>query len=445
VSRHPIHRSHIAASIVACLSLAAAAVHAGPAEGETRTSYKLSFGPGGDEPGYTRVLADTVYEKERGYGFEPGSKVKEVERAAAGGPYGGFVTGEQPFYFSLAVPEGNYKVTVALGDPAGESDTTVKAELRRLMLEEVKTVAGKVESLSFVVNVRTPNYPGGKVHLKAPRETTAEAWAWDERITLEFNGSRPCLCALTVEKVDVSTVYILGDSTVCDQSAEPYASWGQMLPRFLKPDVAVANHAESGETLHSSAGAKRLDKVLSQMKSGDYLLIQYGHNDMKDKTPDAPQSYKAALRQWVQKVRQKGGTPVLITPMNRHRFDGNTVTNSLKEYPDMVREAAKEEGVTLIDLNAMSKTLYEALGSEPSIQLFEHAGDSKKFDATHHSPYGAYELAKCVIEGIRQSRLDLASHIADGVPVFDPAKPDTAADFKVPPSPVFTKQRPLGD
>src|SRR5947207_82041 len=118
--------------------------------------------------------------------------------------------------------------------------------------------------------------------------------------------------------------------------------------------------------------------------------------------------------------------------MNRHTFEGGKVTNSLREYPDMVREAAKEENVALIDLNAMSKTLYEAMGERPSIQLFEHAGtDLSKFDATHHSPYGAYELAKCVVEGIKQAKLDLAAHVADDVPAFDAAKPDPVDKFDV--------------
>ena len=86
----------------------------------------------------------------------------------------------------------------------------------------------------------------------------------------------------------------------------------------------------------------------------------------------------------------------------------------------------------LIDLNEMSKTLYESMGPQKSIQLFEHTGaDLSKFDATHHSPYGAYELAKCIIEGIRQNKLDLANHIPNDVPAFDPSKPDPVDQFDV--------------
>ncbi len=409
------------------------------------THWKFDFTGGKATDGYTQVSPTAEYSKEQGFGFESGAKVQVLDRGD-GGAGAHIITSDSPFYFSADVPEGNYKITVTLGDPKGESTTTVKAELRRLMLEHVHTDAGQQVTKSFVVNVRTPKIStGGNVHLKSPRETTNEAWAWDERITLEFSDAHPCVSDLQIEKVDVPTIYILGDSTVCDQSKEPYASWGQMITRFFQPDIAVANHAESGETYASSTGAKRLDKVLSVMKPGDYLLMQFGHNDMKSKAADAPQQYKANIRKWVKQVKEKGGIPVVITPMNRHSFEGDKVTNSLKEYPDMAREAAKEEDVAMIDLNAMSKTLYEALGPKPSIQLFEHNADASKFDGTHHSPYGAYELAKCVVVGIQQAKLDIAAHISKDFHGFDPAKPDALAQFDVPPSPGLTADRPLGD
>ncbi len=160
---------------------------------------------------------------------------------------------DQPFLFSVAVPEGNYKVTVTLGDANAASTTTVKAELRRLMLEKIHADAGKTETRTFAVNVRTPQIAGGgEVHLK-PREKTSEMMAWDDKLTLEFNGDRPSVSSLEISSADLPTVYILGDSTVCDQPKEPWNSWGQMLTRFLNPDVAVAYHAESGESLRQFA------------------------------------------------------------------------------------------------------------------------------------------------------------------------------------------------
>lgn len=410
------------------------------AQAADNPAHKLAFGSAQPAEGFTRVDANLLYNKETGYGFEAGAKVQANERG---------ITADAPFYFSAAVPEGNYKVTVTLGDSVGESTTTVKAELRRLMLERVHTSAGQFEKRTFIVNVRTPRITDDlKVKLKEPRETRDEAWAWDERITLEFNGKRPSVSAIEIERALVPTVFLLGDSTVCDQSGEPYASWGQMFPRFFKPDVAIANHAESGESLASSTGARRIDKVLSLMKTGDYLFVQFGHNDMKSKAPDAVAQYKASLKRWVAQVKEKGGTAVLVTPMNRHRFTNGVVTNSLQEYPQMVREAAKEEGVAMIDLNAMSKSLYEALGERPSVHLFKHVGsDLTKFDATHHSPYGAYELARCVVEGIKQNKLELAGHLSDDAAkvTFDPSKPDALETIDLPASPGISKERPLGD
>jgi lysophospholipase L1-like esterase len=427
---------------VLCIVGCAALLVSAKSSRAERPTWKLDFNSASAQSGFTPVVTSQYYNKQTGFGFEPQSADAPplaVENKA------GFVTASQPFYFSAAVPEGNYRVTLTLGDPAGESDTTVKAELRRLMLENVHTAAGEIVTKSFIVNVRTTKFPGGEVHLKMPREATQEAWAWDEKLTLEFNGKRPCLRTMVIEPVNVPTVFILGDSTVCDQPAEPYASWGQMLPRFFKPDIAVSNNAESGETLRSSAGAHRIDKVLSLCKAGDYVLIQYGHNDMKSKDATAADEYENTLKQWCEKIKKTGASPVLITSMNRHTFTGDTVTNSLGEYPAKVRDAAKAEGVAMIDLNAMSKTLYEHFGPTGSIALFEHKADSSKFDATHHSPFGAYELAKCVIQGIRQNKLELASHILDDVPAFDPAKPDSAEQVNIPPSPVSTTLRPLGN
>ncbi|HEX8201915.1 MAG TPA: rhamnogalacturonan acetylesterase, partial [Isosphaeraceae bacterium] len=337
--------------------------------------------------------------------------------------------GAAPFSFSVALPEGNYRVTVTLGDSAGASRTTVRAESRRLMLERVATAAGEFTTRTFPVNVRTPRIAGdARVRLKA-RERGA--LHWDEKLTLEFNDARPCVCALEIAPADDAvTVFILGDSTVTDQPSEPYRGWGQMLPRFFGPGVAVANHAESGESLKSARGAGRLDKVLSTMKPGDYLLIQFGHNDQKERGPGvgAFTTYAGDLKQFVAAARGRGGIPVLVTSMQRRRFDAaGRVVNSLGDYPEAVRRVAREEGVPLIDLHALSTAFYEALGPTESARAF--------VDGSHHTNYGAYELARCVVEGIKQDAPGLAQGLRDdGVP-FDPHHPDPPEGFRIPASP----------
>jgi hypothetical protein len=241
-----------------------------------QTSLQFDFGSGQPAAGWTQVAPTNIYSPGAGFGFEPDATVVAGKNS---------ISSAAPFYFSVKLPEGNYKVTATLGGDAA-SVTTVKAELRRLMLEKIQTADGKTETCTFIVNLRTPAIStGGSVHLKG-REQTTELWDWDEKMTLEFNGTNPSISKLEIEKADVPTVFILGDSTVCDQPLEPWNSWGQMLPRFFKPEIAVANHSESGETIASSLGAKRFDKVFSLMKPGDYLFVQFGHNDQKDKNPE---------------------------------------------------------------------------------------------------------------------------------------------------------------
>ena len=381
---------------------------------------KFEFGPGAEK---------NIYNPETGYGFEPGAKITCSDRMC---------TSDQPFYFSVRLPEGNYNVTVTL---ARESVTTIKAELRRLMIENVETKRGRFATRTFTVNVRTPQIAGGgEVKLK-DREKTTEIWAWDEKLSLEFN-SRPAVAAIEITRANVPTIYLLGDSTVADQPREPYNSWGQMLTRFFGAGVAIANHAESGESLRSSLAAKRLDKVLSVIRPGDYLFIQYGHNDEKEKGEGvgAFTTYKSDLKKFVAEARARKATPVLITPVQRRTFDQDQrITNSHGDYPEAVRQVAKEENVPLIDLNAMSKTLYEAWGAEPSKRAFAPN------DNTHHNNYGSYELAKCIVEGIRANKLNIARFLIKGLPRFDPSRPDLFESIKIPPSPLQTDVKPVGN
>jgi len=395
----------------------------------TVSSYKFYFGTGNTPAGYIKITPDLAYDDKRGYGFDRGTKVSVVAKDKTGTD--GIITADQQFYFSTALPEGNYKVTVTLGNPTTATNTSVKAELRRLMLENIATKAGEYTTQTFIVNTRTPQYTGGVVNLKAPRESMQEAWDWDKGLTLEFNGDHPSVAALSIEKVDVPTVYIVGDSTSCDQMVEPYNSWGQSITRFFKPDIAVSNHGESGETAADSLGRHRFDKVWSQMKPGDYLLVQFGHNDMK--APGTPESYQTALQKVVDGTKKAGGTLIIVTPMNRHTFSGNTITNSLGAYPYTAYKVAADNNVAWIELNAMSKSLYESFGPDGSEVLFAQTS-ATAHDGTHHSDFGSYELAKCIVLGIQQDKLDLAKHIVDGF-TFDPAKPDKPEDFKVTPTP----------
>jgi lysophospholipase L1-like esterase len=417
----------------------AAAVFLSIAAEAEQIGFKFDFGTGIVAPGYTPVTPANTYTNELGYGFDLGSNVSSIERGGDDSLRDGFCTSAQPFFFSVKVPEGNYRVTVTLGDRGGDSTTTIKAESRRLMLEELTTVAGEFAARTFTINVRTPRIAsGGEVRLKVREKDVLH---WDDKLTLEFNGARPCVCAVEIVKVeDAVMVYLAGDSTVTDQPAEPWNSWGQMLPRFFQPEVAIANHAESGESLTSSLNARRFDKIWSALKPGDYLFIQFGHNDQKQRGEGvgAFTTYQADLRRIVAETRQRGGLPVLVTSMNRRTFDASgKVTNSLGDFPEAVRRVAREEGVPLIDLHAASSLLYEALGAEDSKRAF--------VDNTYHNNYGSYELARCVVEGIKASAPALGKFLVKDLAPFDPARPDPIASFKVPASPQATARKPDGN
>ena len=405
-------------------------------------TYRFDFGPGKVAKGYKQVIANTIYSKDLGYGFESGASLVCADSSAGDAIHSDNCASDKPFFFSVALPEGSYAVRITFGDHNIKSVTTVKAELRRLMLERVETQAGQFATRTFNVNVRRPMISNGiEVKLK-DREKTTEAWAWDDKLTLEFNNAHPTVASIEITRADkFPTIYLLGDSTVCDQPSEPYASWGQMLTRFFGPGVVIANHAESGESLKSSLGARRLEKVLSTIRPGDYLFIQYGHNDEKEKGEGvgAFTTYKADLKKFVAAARERGATPVVITSMQRRTFDQQgKITNSHGDYPEAVRQVAREENVPLIDLHAMSTRFYEALGPEKSKLAF------KDGDGTHHNNYGSYELAKCVVEGIKTAKLGIVKYLVTDVPKFDPSKPDPLESFVLPASPNVSNTKPLG-
>jgi len=376
----------------------------------------------------TKLTPADTYATDRGFGFDLGtSPASDASR---------------PFYFSVAEPEGNYRVTLTFGDAHAASETTVKAESRQLMLERVTTRPGEFVTRSFVVNVRMPhlpapptNAPGGTAVVLNPRE--AGLLRWDEKLTLEFDGPAPRVRSIAIEPARVPTVFLAGDSTVTDQPYEPTASWGQMLPRFLQPGVAVANHAESGETLKSFLAELRLAKILSQIQPGDYLFIQFGHNDEKRSWPqtyvEAHTTYRDYLRAYLDEARLRGATPVLVTSMQRRTFDAaGRITNTHGDYPEVVRALARDEHVALVDLDLISTAFYEALGPARAPLAFNAGGR----DATHHDNYGAYELAKGVVQAIRDSGLPLAREITSDFAGFDPAHPDSPDTFALPAGPL---------
>jgi len=417
------------------------------------TVYRFDFGSGKVGKGYVKVDSHTLYANGKGYGFDL------VEAPASQSVGRDPLTGDacvsnHGFFFSVDVPEGDYRVHVLLGNAKTPSETTVRGESRRLFFEQVTTRPGEYKEVVFTTNVRYVAIDSTENVRIKPRERNKRNW--DNRLTIEFNGKAPSVCAMTVERVDKAvTVFLCGNSTVVDQDNEPWCGWGQMIPRFFNEQVSITNYAESGEAANTFIAAGRLKKIATKIKPGDYLFVEFGHNDQKQKGEGVGPwtTYTASLRKYIELARSKGATPVLVTSMHRRSFapDG-TIINTLLEYPDAVRKLAADEHVALIDLNAMSKILYETWGPDESVKAFVHypantfPNQPKALeDNTHFNSYGGYELAKCVVEGIRKSIPELFKYIRPDYTGFDPAKPDNPASFSIPSSPFVEIEKPDGN
>lgn len=427
------------------LTIALMFVTACTAAAETHT-WRFDLGQPNAAEGYTAVTPTTVYSKDQPFGYDGGNKPHAFNGAKLTDGW----TADGPFSFSAKLPEGNYRVRVMLGDPGQPSQTAIKAEARRYVIRPQNLQAGETEWVEFDVNVRTPALPdGGQVRINQREVGTR---TWDDRLTLEFLGDHPAVDAIEITPdPDATAVYLAGDSTVVDGREEPWSGWGQMLPIFFKPGVVIANHAESGRTVSSFTAERRFEKIMSTLKKGDYVFMQFGHNDMKEhgegKGPFL--NYQSGLRAFVKAIRERGATPVLVTPMHRRWFNKDgTIKQTFGDYPKAMRQLAEQEHIPLIDLQVYSRAFYEALGPDGSKIAFvqypagTYPGQDKPLkDNTHHNNYGAYVLARCVVKGIRDAKLPLADKLVGNLPNFDPANPPTPDQVDVPPSYV----KPIGE
>ena len=357
----------------------------------------------------------------------------------------------EPFYFSVKVPDGNYLVKVVLGGKKN-SNTTVRAEGRRLMMDNITTKRAKdTQEVSFTVNKRTPLIDEkNRVKIK---DREKAYFTWDDKLTLEFNGDMPAVKHIHIEKTDVPTIYLCGNSTVVDQNYEPWASWGQMITRWFGPEVAISNHAESGLTARTFIASNRLDKILTTLKKGDYVFVEFGHNDEKEKKPGdgAWYHYQYQLKIFVDQVRKKGADIVFCTPTQRRAFndDKKTLMNTHGDFPAAMKMVAEKENVPLIDLNSLTKTFFETLGYEDSKRALVHYPKEmygrELADNTHFNPYGAYEVAKCVVMGMKQLNLPVVQYLRADWQDFNPAQPDDWKTFKWAPSRISENVKPDGN
>lgn len=393
---------------------------------------------------YDLTKSMPVYDDAKGYGFDVVEAPSLVAKKGV----------VKPFYFSVKVPDGNYRVTVELGSKSRAAETVVRAESRRMMTGKCVTRKGQFQTFTFNVNKRTPEIAGGgKVRIK---KSEVGSMTWDDKLTLEFNGAAPAVRSVEIEKDTTAvTFFLCGNSTVVDQGREPWASWGQMVPRWLTNKVCVANYGESGLTASSFMAQGRLDKILSVIKPGDYVFCELGHNDEKEKGPGtgAWYHYTVALKKFVDRVREKGGKIIFCTPTQRRFFEKDgTLRNTHGDFPAAMRAVAQRENVPMIDLNKETKTLFETMGNEGSKHLLVHyplgsfPWQDKVFaDNTHFNPFGAYEVAKLVVMGMKQNGLLADGWLSPDWTDFNPAQPDDWQTFYWPQSPLHDSTKPDGN
>lgn len=419
-------------------------------------TYRFDFGSPEAAEGFQTVTSSMTYNPDRGYGFEPGAVPVDVVRKKGSKLTRDFVTSTGLFSFSVKLPEGNYKVTLTLGDPQGTSCTTVKSEVRRLMMESQQTGKGETQTVSFCVNVRTPQLSKGNAIKLNSRELDyvtgiVKTYTWDDKLTLQFYGSAPAVCAIEIEPVseNVVTVFIIGDSTVTDQASG--GTWGQYLPRWFDSQVVIANHAESGMTIKGFRFGRRWDKIMESARPGDYLLIQLGTNDEKKRGHDPMWDIDDHAGDWVRthsdpekdyvwglatmalEAKRHGMIPIIVSPMTKIDRRTATATEVMTPYGTNARRGAELGECAYVDLWGMSRDIIAALGRD-ALSVYA--------DGTHTDNYGAYLFSLGIVQTIRDLGLGLSQHILPDAPSFDAKNPKPVLkDFTCPIEPSSSVRR----
>lgn len=230
------------------------------------------------------------------------------------------------------------------------------------------------------------------------------------------------LMSFTFIPKDSITLYIVGDSTAAHKTekAFPETGWGMELQAFFNTDVRVDNRAVNGRSTKSFINEKRWENVLSTLKAGDFVLIEFGHNDEKIEKPEVGTSlpeFKQNLIKYVNDTKAKKAKPVLLTPIARRHFKNDVLVPTHGGYPEVIRKLADSLRVPLIDMESKTEYLLTKLGDEPSKRLFNHVDSGHvnypmgKIDDTHLSPAGAKSFAGLVVDGIRETKISLTKYL----------------------------------
>lgn len=287
---------------------------------------------------------------------------------------------------------GNYEVIVALGK-ADAAQAYVEAESYRRVLGDVTTGAGETKRFNFLVNVRQPE---GQPVQNGANDGSAG-------LDVYIRGDSPKLESICFKPaVEPVTIWIAGDSTVCDQGSTDYSGWGQHLPQFFDASVVVANYADSGESSGSFLGnAKMWGAIKAGWTEGDWLLVQMGHND---KTTSAA-TFRANMKSYVTQAKAAGVHVVLVTPISRvgTALSAQHVNSTGANLPQIIRDLGATEDVPVIDLTVTTWNWLETVTWQDYFALGT--------DRTHPNPRGAGVIAGFVREAIQEQDLEIAAHL----------------------------------
>ncbi|MEK4274409.1 rhamnogalacturonan lyase family protein [Paenibacillus sp. FSL R7-0026] len=359
--------------------------------------YRFNFGT--ETTSGSTNIQDTLYAQDPGYGF------KDTRDVTVGANQVSVATGTT---FAVDLPNANYKVTLRLGNDANDSNVGVKSE--------------------FVQKLAVTNVTAG-----TPLEYSYDIAVVDGQLDLLFTGTAIDIQDVIIEKYPekvagaATTIYMAGDSTMQSYSEmqAPQEGWGQQFGRYFSNGAVIVNDAIGGRSSKSFMVDGRLDTILQRIKPGDFFFISFGHNDASAGIPDryaSPEDYKVYLTRYVNGAKQRGATPVLLTPVGRRDF--NTVTQefnvSFPAYVQAAKEVAEELGVPLIDLSKLSIAYYDKIGNTATEKVFLYAnpGEYPKYpnginDNTHFSSHGAQKIAGLVAGAVKDMELSISSLVID--------------------------------
>ncbi len=399
-------------------SAAVSSLPATPAEFPTSGSLTFDFGSGAVAANAVGIGAGTAYTAESRAGFVNPAAVAATDRGGSDALRSDFATvGDTEFV--VDVPNADYTVDVIAGDAAGATDISITAE-QMAKVQQTAKAAGQYLEMSFDIAVV------------------------DGQLNLDFGGTAANINALVLTQKSPRqagakpTVWVTGDSTVQSYTSDyaPQAGWGQMIDRYLSDGVVVENKAIGGRSSKNFISQGRLDEVLRGIRPGDYLFVQFGHNDNSKGVDDryaAPADYAEYLRTYVDGAVQRGATPILVTPVSRRSFNAETgaFNVSFPEYVAAASELARDTGTGLVDLSASSLAYLDSIGPEAALSVFLHvpAGvypsrPSGTADDTHFQEYGAIQMARLVAADVAKLDIPLAAQVVEAeAPAEVPAAP----------------------